>query len=58
MTEVQKIMAVLEAMWEIVKLFGSGAAMVMMVALVVMAILKQFFGISTKKLVYNWLRIK
>ena len=52
------VQVVVLAIIKMAKIFGCYTLMAVVVILTIMAILKQCFGISTKKLVYGFLKSK
>jgi nucleoside recognition membrane protein YjiH len=52
------MMIALQGLWKMTKILGLYTLIAIVIVLIVMAILKQCFGISTKKLVYGFLKSK
>lgn len=52
------MMIALQCLWKMTKILGLYTFIAIVIILIVMAILKQFFRISTKEFVYGFLGLK
>jgi len=52
------MMITLQGLWKMTKILGLYTLIAIVIVLIVMAILKQCFGISAKKLVYGFLGLE